>query len=346
MFSGLVGVISNDMAIDLGTANTLVYVPGRGIVLDEPSVVAFNNDQGTQKILAVGQEAKSMLGRTPDSIQTIQPMRDGVIADFVAAEEMIKYFIRKVHNRKTLTRPKIMICVPADATPVERRAVQDAALSAGARKVYLIQEPVAAAIGVGLPVSEPRGAMVVDIGGGTTDIAVISLGGVIYSRSIRTAGNAFDEAIVNHIRHNHNLLIGQTSAEKIKIEAGTAIAKANGKVVEVHIKGRDLKKGIPNQIKLGQEDIAEALVRPLARIADGVKIALEQIEPELASDIYEDGIYITGGGALLDKIDTKLSRETGVKYIIPEDPLRCVAIGTGLALEQLDDIKDLLENVH
>jgi rod shape-determining protein MreB len=346
MFSGLVGVISNDMAIDLGTANTLVYVPGRGIVLDEPSVVAFNSDQGTQKILAVGHEAKAMLGRTPESIQTIQPMRDGVIADFLAAEEMIKYFIRKVHNRKTLTRPKIMICVPADATPVERRAVQEAALSAGARKVYLIQEPVAAAIGVGLPVSEPRGAMVVDIGGGTTDIAVISLGGVIYSRSIRTAGNAFDEAIVNHIRHNHNLLIGQTSAEKIKIEAGTAIAQANGKVVEVHIKGRDLKKGIPNQIKLGQEDIAEALVRPLARIADGVKIALEQIAPELASDIYEDGIYITGGGALLDKINTKLSRETGVKYITPEDPLRCVAIGTGLALEQLDDIKDLLANVH
>jgi rod shape-determining protein MreB len=346
MFSGLVGVISNDMAIDLGTANTLVYVPGRGIVLDEPSVVAFNSDQGTQKILAIGHEAKAMLGRTPESIQTIQPMRDGVIADFLAAEEMIKYFIRKVHNRKTLTRPKIMICVPADATPVERRAVQEAALSAGARKVYLIQEPVAAAIGVGLPVSEPRGAMVVDIGGGTTDIAVISLGGVIYSRSIRTAGNAFDEAIVNHIRHNHNLLIGQTSAEKIKIEAGTAIAQANGKVVEVHIKGRDLKKGIPNQIKLGQEDIAEALVRPLARIADGVKIALEQIAPELASDIYEDGIYITGGGALLDKINTKLSRETGVKYITPEDPLRCVAIGTGLALEQLDDIKDLLANVH
>jgi rod shape-determining protein MreB len=346
MFSGLVGVISNDMAIDLGTANTLVYVPGRGIVLDEPSVVAFNSDQGTQKILAIGHEAKAMLGRTPESIQTIQPMRDGVIADFLAAEEMIKYFIRKVHNRKTLTRPKIMICVPADATPVERRAVQEAALSAGARKVYLIQEPVAAAIGVGLPVSEPRGAMVVDIGGGTTDIAVISLGGVIYSRSIRTAGNAFDEAIVNHIRHNHNLLIGQTSAEKIKIEAGTAIAQANGKVVEVHIKGRDLKKGIPNQIKLGQEDIAEALVRPLARIADGVKIALEQIAPELASDIYEDGIYITGGGALLDKISTKLSRETGVKYITPEDPLRCVAIGTGLALEQLDDIKDLLANVH
>ena len=208
MFSGLVGFISNDMAIDLGTANTLVYVPGKGVVLDEPSVVAFSADQGPQKVIAVGREAKDMLGRTPDTVQTVQPMRDGVIADFVAAEEMIKHFIRLVHNRRTLTSPKVMICVPAEATPVERRAVQEAALSAGARKVFLIQEPVAAAIGVGLPVSAPRGAMVVDIGGGTTDIAVVSLGGVIYSRSIRTAGNAFDDAIVSYIRQKHNLLIG------------------------------------------------------------------------------------------------------------------------------------------
>ena len=346
MFSGLVGVISNDMAIDLGTANTLVYVPGRGIVLEEPSVVAFGNEQGTQKVIAVGHEAKAMLGRTPDSVECVQPMRDGVSADFVAAEEMIKYFIRRVHNRKTLISPRIMICVPADATPVERRAVQEAALSAGARKIYLIQEPVAAAIGVGLPVSAPRGAMVVDIGGGTTDIAVMSLGGIIYSRSIRTAGNAFDDAIINYIRHTHNLLIGQTSAERIKIEAGTAIARANGKVIEIHIKGRDLKKGRPNQITLGPPDIAEALARPLARVADGIKIALEQIEPELAADIYEDGIYLTGGGALLDKISTRLSRDTGVKYITPEDPLRCVAIGTGRALEQLEDIKDLLAHVQ
>ncbi len=345
MLSGLVGVISNDMAIDLGTANTLVYVPGRGIVLEEPSVVAFGVEQGAQKVIAVGREAKAMLGRTPDSVECVQPMRDGVIADFVAAEEMIKYFIRRVHNRKTLISPRIMICVPADATPVERRAVQEAALSAGARKIYLIQEPVAAAIGVGLPVSEPRGAMVVDIGGGTTDIAVMSLGGIIYSRSIRTAGNAFDEAIINYIRKTHDLLIGQSSAERIKIEAGTAIARANGKAVEIHIKGRDLKKGRPNQISLGPPDIAEALALPLARVADGVKIALEQIEPEIAADIYEDGIYLTGGGALLDKISTKLSRDTGVKYITPEDPLRCVAIGTGRALEQLEDIKDLLAHV-
>lgn len=346
MFSGLVGVISNDMAIDLGTANTLVYVPGRGIVLEEPSVVAFNTDPTGQKVIAVGHAAKSMLGRTPDSVMTVQPMRDGVIADFVAAEEMIKHFIRRVHNRRTLASPKIMICIPADATPVERRAVQEAALSAGARRVFLIQEPVAAAIGIGLPVTEPRGAMVVDIGGGTTDIAVISLGGVIYSRSIRTAGNAFDDAIVSHIRNNHNLLIGQTSAEKIKIEAGTAIARANGKVVDIHIKGRDLKKGIPSQITLGPSDIADALSQPLDRIADAVKIALEQIEPELAADIYEDGVYLTGGGALLDKIGTKLSRDTGVKYITPEDPLRCVAIGTGRALEQLGELKDLMAHVQ
>ena len=346
MFSGLVGVISNDMAIDLGTANTLVYVPGRGIVLEEPSVVAFSNDSAVHKVLAVGHEAKAMLGRTPDSIDTVQPMRDGVIADFVAAEEMIKHFIRRVHNRKTLISPKIMICVPADATPVERRAVQEAALSAGARKIYLIQEPVAAAIGIGLPVSEPRGTMVVDIGGGTTDIAVISLGGVLYSRSIRTAGNAFDEAIINHIRNKHNLLIGQTSAEQIKIDAGTAVAKANGKTVEIHIKGRDLKKGIPSQIKLEPSDIADALEQPLTHLGDAVKSALEQIKPELAADIYDDGIFLTGGGALLDKISTRLSRDTGVKYNTPDDPLRCVAIGTGLALERLGDIKDLLAHVQ
>jgi rod shape-determining protein MreB and related proteins len=346
MFSGLVGVISNDMAIDLGTANTLVYVPGRGIVLEEPSVVAFSNEQAGHKVIAVGREAKAMLGRTPDSVETVQPMRDGVIADFVAAEEMIKHFIRRVHNRKTLISPKIMICVPADATPVERRAVQEAALSAGARKIYLIQEPVAAAIGIGLPVSEPRGTMVVDIGGGTTDIAVISLGGVLYSRSIRTAGNAFDEAIINHIRNSHDLLIGQSSAERIKIEAGTAIAKANGKRVEIHIKGRDLKKGIPSQITLEPSDIANALKQPLTQVANAVKTALEQIKPELAADIYDDGIFLTGGGALLDKISTRLSRETGVKYNTPDDPLRCVAIGTGLALERLDDMKDLLAHVQ
>jgi len=269
-----------------------------------------------------------------------------VIADFAAAEEMIKYFIRKVHNRKTFTSPKIMVCIPADATPVERRAVQEAALSAGARKVFLIEEPVAAALGAGLTVSEPRGVMVVDIGGGTTDIAIMSLGGVLYSRSLRTAGNALDQAIINYIRHRHNLLIGEKSAEDIKVEAGAAIAKANGRTVEIYIKGRDLKKGVPSQIKLEPPDIAEALETPLELIADGVKLALEQIPPELAADIYEDGICLTGGGALLDKIHIKLARSTGVKYKIPEDPLRCVVIGTGMALERGDKVKELLASIQ
>lgn len=346
MFSGLAGVVSNDMAIDLGTANTLVFVPGRGVVLEEPSVVAIAHDGGSRKVKAVGSEAKQMLGRTPEHIETIQPMRDGVIADFTAAEEMIKYFIRKVHNRTTFTSPKIMVCVPADATPVERRAVQEAALSAGARRVFLIEEPVAAALGAGLDISQPRGVMVVDIGGGTTDIAVMSLGGVLYSRSLRTAGNAMDEAIINYIRHRHNLLIGEGTAESIKVEAGAAIAKANGRSVEIHIKGRDLRKGVPNQIKLEPVDIAEALEPPLALIADGVKLALEQIPPELAADIYEDGICLTGGGALLDKIAIKLTRATGVKYKIPEDPLRCVVMGTGTALEKGAEVKDLLASVN
>lgn len=346
MFGSLAGVISNDMAIDLGTANTLVYVPGRGVVLEEPSVVAISLDTPSRTVRAVGAEAKAMLGRTPENIETIQPMRDGVIADFVAAEEMIKHFIRKVHNRKAFTSPKIMVCVPADATPVERRAVQEAALSAGARKVFLIEEPVAAALGAGLTVTQPRGVMVVDIGGGTTDIAVMSLGGVLYSRSLRTAGNALDEAIINYIRHKHNMLIGEASAESIKIEAGAAIAKVNGRSVEVHIRGRDLRRGVPGQIKLEPPDIAEALETPLALIADGVKLALEQIPPELASDIYEDGICLTGGGALLDKIHVKLSRGTGVKFKVPEDPLRCVAIGTGMALERGDEVKELLASVQ
>ena len=346
MFSGLFGVISVDMAIDLGTANTLVYVPGRGIVLEEPSVVALEHGSGGRTIRAVGAEAKAMLGRTPDNIETIQPMRDGVIADFTAAEEMIKHFIRKVHNRTTFASPAIMVCVPADATPVERRAVQEAAISAGARKMYLIEEPVAAALGAGLAVPEPRGIMVVDIGGGTTDIAVMSLGGVLYSRSLRTAGNSMDAAIINYIRHRHNLLIGEATAESIKVEAGAAIAKANGRSVEIHIKGRDLRKGVPSQITLGPQDMADALDGPLNLIADGVKLALEQIPPDLAGDIYEDGICLTGGGALLDKVHVKLSRITGVKYKIPEDPQRCVVMGTGMALEQLNKYKDLLASVQ
>ncbi len=345
MFSGLAGVFSKDMAIDLGTANTLVYVPGRGIVLDEPSIVAISHEGGNRVIQAVGTEAKRMLGRTAEHIETIRPMRDGVIADFTAAEEMIKSFIRRVHRRRAFISPKIMVCIPAGATPVERRAVQEAALSAGARKAFLIEEPVAAALGANLKLSQPHGVMVVDIGGGTTDIAVMSLGGVLYSRSLRTAGNALDEAIINYLRNKHNLLIGEATAESIKIDAGAAIAKANGRTVEVHVKGRDLRRGVPGQVKLEPADIAEALEPPLALIADGVKQALAEIPPELAADIFDDGICLTGGGALLDKIAVKLSRATGVKYKIPEDPLRCVVVGTGFALEEGDKVKDLLASV-
>ena len=260
MFSQVLGFVSKDMAIDLGTANTLVYVPGRGIVLDEPSVVAVTQARdGERKVIAVGREAKTMLGRTPSKIETIQPLRDGVIADFAAAEEMIKHFIRRVQRRSLFSSPRIMICVPASATPVERRAVHEAGLSAGARRVYLIEEPVAAAIGAGLPISETRGSMIVDIGGGTTDIAVLSMGDVIYSHSIRTAGNAMDEAIVNYVRFKHHLLIGSASAEAVKKESGSALAKTNGERVTIHMKGRDLQRGFPTEIELEPQDIAEAL---------------------------------------------------------------------------------------
>jgi rod shape-determining protein MreB len=342
MFSRVMGFVSSDMAIDLGTANTLVYVPGRGIVLDEPSVVAFAHRDSGRVVIAVGREAKSMLGRTPDSIETIQPMRDGVIADFVAAEEMIKHFIRRVRRRKNFNSPRIMVCVPASATPVERRAVHEAALVAGARRVYMIEEPVAAALGAGLPVSEPRGSMIVDIGGGTTDIAILSMGGVIYSRSIRTAGHAMDEAIIDYIRFNHRLLIGAASAETIKKETGTAFAKANGSHAAIHIKGRGLQRGVPTEITLQSQDIANALNPPLQRIIDGIERALAEIPPELAGDICEAGIYLTGGGALLDRLDVRLSNEIGVLFKIAEDPLRCVVRGSGIALEQLDAMSGLL----
>jgi rod shape-determining protein MreB len=342
MFSRVFGFVSSDMAIDLGTANTLVYVPGRGIVLEEPSVVAIAHRDGAREVIAVGREAKSMVGRTPDGIETVQPLRDGVIADFTAAEEMIKHFIRRVHHRKAFTSPRIMICVPASATPVERRAVHEAALAAGARHVYLIEEPVAAALGAGLPISEPRGSMIVDIGGGTTDFAVLSLGGIIYSRSIRTAGNAMDEAIINYVRFNHHLLIGAASAEAIKKEAGSAIAKANGTRVSVHIRGRDLQRGLPTAITLEPHDIACALALPIQQIVAGIQQALSEIRPELAADVCDAGIYLTGGGALLDKLDVRLASETGVKFRVAEDPLRCVARGTGMALEQLDSMKDFL----
>jgi len=341
MFSAL-GLVSSDMAIDLGTANTLVYVPGRGIVLDEPSVVAVTERGGERRVIAVGQEAKGMLGRTPSKIETIQPLRDGVIADFAAAEEMIKLFIRRVSRRRGFTGPRIMICVPASATPVERRAVHEAGLSAGARKVFLIEEPVAAAIGAGLPIAEPRGSMIVDIGGGTTDIAVLSMGSVLYSRSVRAAGNAFDEAIVNYVRFKYNVLIGATIAETIKKESGCAIAKANGERVSIHIKGRDLQRGFPTEIMLEPHDIAEALTLPIQQIVGGIRAALADVPPELTADVCDSGIWLTGGGALLERLDARLTHETGVKYRIAEDPLRCVVRGTGKALEEINDMADLL----
>jgi rod shape-determining protein MreB len=341
MFSAL-GLVSSDMAIDLGTANTLVYVPGRGIVLDEPSVVAVTERGGERKVIAVGHEAKGMLGRTPSKIETIQPLRDGVIADFAAAEEMIKLFIRRVSRRRGFTGPRIMICVPASATPVERRAVHEAGLSAGARKVFLIEEPVAAAIGAGLPIAEARGSMIVDIGGGTTDIAVLSMGSVLYSRSVRAAGNAFDEAIVNYVRFKYNVLIGATIAETIKKDSGCAIAKANGERVSIHIKGRDLQRGFPTEITLEPHDIAEALTLPIQQIVGGIRAALADVPPELTADVCDSGIWLTGGGALLERLDARLTHETGVKYRIAEDPLRCVVRGTGKALEEVDDMAELL----
>ena len=342
MFSRALGLVSGDMAIDLGTANTLVYVPGRGIVLDEPSVVAVTERAGERRVIAVGHEAKTMLGRTPSKIETIQPLRDGVIADFAAAEEMIKLFIRRVRKRRGFTGPRIMICVPASATPVERRAVHEAGLSAGARKVFLIEEPVAAALGAGLPIAEPRGSMIVDIGGGTTDIAVLSMGSVLYSRSVRAAGNAFDEAIVNYVRFKYNVLMGATIAETIKKDSGCAIARANGERVAIHIKGRDLQRGFPTEITLEPHDIAEALTLPIQQIVGGIRAALADVPPELTADVCDSGIWLTGGGALLERLDARLTQETGVKYRIAEDPLRCVVRGTGKALEQIDDMADLL----
>ena len=342
MLTRALGLVSTDMAIDLGTANTLVYVPGRGIVLEEPSVVAIALRGDERRVIAVGHEAKTMLGRTPHKIETVQPLRDGVIADFAAAEEMIKFFIRRVHKRRIFNNPRIMICVPASATPVERRAVHEAGLAAGARRVYLIEEPVAAAIGANLPISETRGSMLLDIGGGTTDIAVLSMGSVMYARSIRTAGNAMDEAIVNYVRFKHHLLIGASSAEVIKREAGSAVPKSNGERVSIHLKGRDLQRGFPTEITLEPEDIAEALTLPIQQIVAGIRQALADVPPEIVADIYETGIYLTGGGALLERIDVRLFNETGVKFRIADDPLRCVVRGTGKVLEQVDAMADLL----
>jgi rod shape-determining protein MreB and related proteins len=333
MFSRLLGFLSSDMAIDLGTANTLVYVKGRGIVLNEPSVVALKNNGGKKTVLAVGNDAKMMLGRTPAGIEAIRPMRDGVIADFVVAQEMIKHFIRKVHNRRSFASPEIVICVPSGSTPVERRAIQEAAENAGASHVYLIQEPMAAAIGAGLPVTDPQGSMIVDIGGGTTEVAVLSLRGVVYANSVRVGGDKMDDAIIAYIRRNHNLLIGETTAERIKKEIGTAYTPADGVGATMDIKGRDLMNGVPKEILINQAQIAEALSEPVAAIVEGVKVALENTAPELAADIVDQGIVLSGGGALLGEMDRVLREATGLPVTVAEEPLTCVALGTGRALE-------------
>ena len=324
-------LFSKDMAIDLGTANTLVYVKGEGVILNEPSVVATIENDGRTQVLAVGNEAKQMLGRTPGKIKAIRPMKDGVIADFDVAEQMIKSFIKKVHKGRSLSNPQIVICVPSGATNVERRAIRESADAAGARRVYLIEEPVAAAIGAGLPVAEPTGSMVVDIGGGTTEIAVMSLGGVVYSRSLRIAGDAMDQAIITYMRAKFNLLIGEASAEKIKKEIGTAIATSGNTYL---MKGRDIRSGTPREINLKEEDTAEALKPILDQMMGGIKTALENTPPELSADLVDMGLILTGGGALLKNIDKLISKETGLPVQIADDPLSCVAVGTGKALEQ------------
>jgi len=330
---------STDMAIDLGTANTLVFVKGQGIVLNEPSVVAIIEDKGKKSVLAVGDEAKTMLGRTPGNISAVRPLRDGVIADFVVTEEMIKHFIRKVHKRKSFANPRILICVPTGSTPVERKAIQDSALAAGARKVQLIEEPIAAAIGANLPISEATGSMVVDIGGGTTEIAVLSLGGVVYSNSLRVAGDAMDTSIVSYMRKQFNLLVGEATAEKIKKEIGTAIATSGNTFL---MKGRDIRSGTPKEISLKEEDTCEALKPVLNQILGGIKDALESTPPELSADLVDMGLVLTGGGALLKNIDKLISKETGLPVVIAEDPLSCVALGTGKALDQEETFSQML----
>lgn len=342
MFAKLLGSLSSDMAIDLGTANTLVYVKGRGIVLNEPSVVAIATSRDKKRVLAVGEEAKQMVGRTPGNIQAIRPLKDGVIADFEVAEEMIKYFMQKVHKRRNFISPRVIICVPSGSTAVERRAIQESAESAGARSVYLIEEPMAAAIGAGLPVTEPTGSMVVDIGGGTTEVAVLSLGGIVYARSVRIGGDKMDESIISFIRRQHNLLIGEASAERIKKGIGSAMAPKEGDGYTMEIKGRDLLNGVPKEIVMSEKQIAESLSEPIAAIVEGVKLALENTAPELAADIVDRGIVLTGGGSLLKNLDVVLREATGLPVVVAEDALSCVALGTGKALDMMNHHKNVL----
>ena len=342
----LFNVFSSDMAIDLGTANTLVYVHGKGIVLNEPSVVAIAENRGKKQVIAVGNEAKQMLGRTPGQIQAIRPLRDGVIADFDVADEMIKRLIFKTLGHRTITRPIIVICVPSGSTAVERRAIQDAADNSRARRVYLIEEPMAAAIGAGLPVHEPSGSMIVDIGGGTTEVAVISLGGIVYARSIRVGGDKMDEAIISYVRRNHNLLIGEASAERIKKAIAAASAPEEGEGLCIPVKGRDLLNGVPKEINVTERQIAEALSEPVAQIVEAVKTALEQIAPELAADIVDKGIMLTGGGALLRRLDDVLRQATGLPVSVAENALQCVALGCGEAVERIGKFENVLTSMY
>ena len=333
MFSFLSGFISSDMAIDLGTANTLVYVKSRGIILNEPSVVAFHMRDGKKQVLAVGEDAKLMLGRTPGSIQAIRPMRDGVIADFDVAEEMIKHFIKKVHKRGMFARPKIIVCVPHGATPVEKRAIRESVLSAGARKAGLIAEPIAAAIGAGMPITDPTGSMVVDIGGGTTEVAVLSLGDIVYARSVRVGGDRMDEAIISYLRRQHNLLVGEATAERIKTQIGTARMPDDGRGTSMNIRGRDLLNGVPKETEVTQAQVSEALSEPVQQICEAVMTALESTPPDLAADIVDRGVMLTGGGALLGELDLELREQTGLAISVADESLNCVALGTGKSLE-------------
>jgi len=333
------GLFSNDLSIDLGTANTLIYARHKGIVLNEPSVVAIRQDRGpggAKMVAAVGEEAKEMLGRTPANITAIRPMKDGVIADFTVTEKMLQYFIHKVHEHRVIRpSPRVLICVPCGSTQVERRAIKESAAGAGAREVFLIEEPMAAAIGAGLPVHEARGSMVIDIGGGTSEVAVISLNGIVYSGSVRIAGDRFDEAIINYVRRNFGTLIGEATAERIKKEIGSAYPGAE--VREIEVKGRNLAEGVPRSFTLNSNEILEALQEPLSGITDAVRKALEQTPPELGADVAERGIVLTGGGALLRDIDRLIEEETGLPVVVAEDPLTCVARGGGKALEMIDE---------
>jgi len=338
----ILGWFSNDLAIDLGTANTMVYVKNKGIVLDEPSVVAVRRDEHGGKgntVVAVGKEAKTMLGRTPGNIVAIRPMKDGVIADFEVTEAMLRHFIRKVHNRRTLVRPRIIVCVPSGVTQVERRAVRDSALSAGAREVFLIEEPMAAAIGAGLPVTEPTANMVVDIGGGTTEVAVISLAGIVFSKSVRVAGDKMDEAIVQAVKNKYNLLIGEATAEQIKITIGNAFPV--DKVERMQVRGRDLVTGVPKIVGVDSNEVREFITEQIKTIVETIKIALEQTPPELSADIVDRGIMVTGGGALLKNIDQLIKHDTGIPVTIPQDPLSAVVLGSGKVLDNPEILREV-----